>query len=61
MMIGGDNWHCEETHGTLLLVRQLTGEVLDEKTRAGYFAPSDAQRLAAKILRENALRFFKLQ
>jgi len=39
----------------------LIGEVLDEKISAGYFDFADAQRLAAKILRENALRFFKLQ
>jgi hypothetical protein len=61
MMIGGDNWHCEETYGTLKLARQLIGEVLDEKISAGYFALADAQRLASKILRENALHFFKLQ
>ena len=61
LMIGGDNWHCEETYGTLKLARQLIGEVLDEKISAGYFGLADAQRLAAKILRENALRFFKLQ
>ena len=61
MMIGGDNWHCEETYGTMKLARQLIGEVLDEKVSAGYFGLADAQRLAAKILRENALRFFKLQ
>ena len=61
LMIGGDNWHGEETYGTLKLARQLIGEVLDEKVSAGYFGLADAQRLAAKILRENALRFFKLQ
>lgn len=60
MMIGGDNWHAEETYATLGLARQLIGEVLQEKVTAGYFAPVDAERLAAKILRENALRFFKL-
>jgi predicted TIM-barrel fold metal-dependent hydrolase len=60
MMIGGDNWHVEETYATLKLARQLIGEVLEEKTAAGYFHPHDAQRLAGKILRENALQFFKL-
>lgn len=61
MMIGGDNWHVEETYGTMKLARQLIGEVLEEKVSAGYFRAEDAQRLAAKILRDNALRFFKLQ
>ena len=60
LMIGGDNWHCEETYGTLRLARQLIGDVLGEKVTAGYFATADAERLAAKILRENAIRFFKL-
>ena len=61
MMIGGDNWHIEETCATLNLARQLIGEVLEEKIRAGYFRPDDAQRLAENILRENAIRFFKLE
>ena len=61
MMLGGDNWHVEETYGTLMLARQLVGEVLEEKLAAGYFRRADAERLAAKILRENALRFFRLK
>ncbi len=60
MMIGGDNWQAEETYGTMKLARQLIGEVLTEKLSAGYFRQEDAERLAAKVLRENALRFFKL-
>ena len=60
MMIGGDNWHVEETYGTMKRARQLISEVLEEKLAAGYFLPEDAQRLAAKILRENALGFLKL-
>jgi hypothetical protein len=61
LMIGGDNWHVEETYGTLKLARQLIGEVLEEKLAAGYFHPSDAHRLAAKVLRENAIAFFRLR
>src|SRR5436309_9430826 len=61
MMIGGDNWHVEETVGTMKLARQLIGEVLEEKVTAGYFRNDDAERLARKILRENAIAFFKLQ
>ena len=61
LMFGGDNWHVEETYGTMQLARRLIGEVLEEKLAAGYFRLEDAQRLAAKILRENAIRFFKLR
>ena len=60
LMIGGDNWHVEETWGTMKLARQLIGEVLAEKVNAGYFRVEDAHRLASKILRENAIRFFRL-
>jgi hypothetical protein len=61
MMFGGDNWHIEETYGTLKLARQLLGEVLQEKISGGYFRAQDAERLAGRILRENALRFFRLE
>jgi hypothetical protein len=61
MMIGGDNWHVEETYGAIKLMRQLIGEVLEEKVAAGYFHVEDATRLARKILRENAIRFFRLR
>ena len=60
MMIGGDNWHVEETYGTIRLARQLIGEVLEEKLAQGYFHEDDARRLANRILRSNALGFFKL-
>lgn len=60
MMIGGDNWHVEETYGAMKLARRLIGEVLNEKIADGYFGQSDAERLAKKLLRENAIRFFDL-
>ena len=58
MMIGGDNWHVEETYGAIGLIRRLIGEVLQEKVDDGYFKPEDARRLARKILSENASEFF---
>ncbi len=61
MMIGGDNWHVEETYGTMKLARRLIGEALEAKVGTGSFGPEAAKRLAARILRENALRFFKLE
>jgi hypothetical protein len=60
MMLGGDNWHVEETYATMKLARQLIGDVLEEKIAAGYFGFEDAKRLAQKILRDNALAFFRL-
>ena len=61
LMIGGDNWHVEETYGAIKLMRQLIGEVLEEKVASGYFTTHDGLRLAPKILRENAIRFFGLK
>jgi len=61
MMLGGDNWHVEETYGALTLTRQLIGEVIEEKLSTGYFRHGDAERFGAKIPRENALRFFRLE
>ena len=52
MMIGGDNWHVEETYGTMKLARALIGEVFREKLKAGYFGQEDAERLAKGISRE---------
>jgi len=58
LMIGGDNWHVEETYGAIRSMRRLIGEVLQEKVDGGYFKPDDGRRLAQKILGENASRFF---
>jgi hypothetical protein len=60
MMIGGDNWHAEETYGTMTLARRLIGDVLEEKLADGYLGQDGAERLASAILRDNALRFFGL-
>jgi hypothetical protein len=58
LMIGGDNWHVEETYGTVQLMRRLISEVLQEKVDNGYFLIDDAMRLARKILSDNAFQFF---
>ena len=61
LMIGGDNWHVEETYGAIHLMRRLIGEVLQEKVDSGYFPADDGRRLARKILHDNAAQFFGLQ
>jgi hypothetical protein len=58
MMIGGDNWHVEETYGAVCLMRRLIGEVLQEKLDSDYFTIGDARRLAKKLLSDNASQFF---
>ncbi|MBT3594467.1 MAG: hypothetical protein HN758_01135 [Verrucomicrobia bacterium] len=36
IILGGDNWHVEETVGTMQSFRNLLIEVLDEKVSNGY-------------------------
>ncbi len=60
LMIGGDNWHAEESFGAMQTFRRILAEVLEEKVRSGYFAESDARRLAGKILHANAANFFRI-
>lgn len=60
MMLGGDNWHAEESFGTFRTARRLIGEALRAKVDAGYFSETDACRLAGKIMSENAAAFFRL-
>ena len=60
MMLGGDNWHVEETYGALRTARRLIAEVLAEKVAAGYFPRATAEWLARRILHENATAFFQL-
>jgi predicted TIM-barrel fold metal-dependent hydrolase len=60
LMLGGDNWHVEETYGALQTARRLIADVLDEKLREGYFSRATAERLARRIFHENARDFFRL-
>jgi hypothetical protein len=58
LMFGGDSWHPEESYGALALGRRVVGEVLQEKLDGGYLDEAGAQRLARRILHENARAFF---
>ena len=58
MMLGGDNWHAEESFATFALARKLISKALDEKISDGYFRSTDAQRLAERIFHRNAREFF---
>jgi uncharacterized protein len=58
LMFGGDSWHPEESYGALALGRRVVSDVLQEKLDAGYLDAAGAQRLARRILHENAREFF---
>ncbi len=59
MMLGGDNWHIEETVGTMQNFRKLLVEVLNEKVSGGYISSKQALSLGKKILSKNAESFFR--
>jgi hypothetical protein len=60
MMLGGDSWHAEEAYGAIRGARELIAGLLDQMVREGAFLRRDAERLAVKILHDNARAFFKL-
>jgi predicted TIM-barrel fold metal-dependent hydrolase len=60
MMLGGDSWHAEEAYGAIRGARALIAQSLDELVREGSFRRWEAERLAVKILHDNAEGFFKL-
>ncbi|MBT5925434.1 MAG: amidohydrolase family protein [Verrucomicrobia bacterium] len=60
MMLGGDNWHIEETVGTLQNFKSLMIEVLSEKVSSGYLQEDQSLKLGQKILSQNAEAFFRL-
>jgi hypothetical protein len=60
MMLGGDSWHAEESYGAIRGARTLIAGLLDELVREGSFRRRDAERLAVKVLHDNAHGFFGL-
>jgi uncharacterized protein len=60
MMLGGDTWHAEEAYGAIGSARRLIAESLDAMVREGAFGRRDAERLAVKVLHDNAKGFFRL-
>lgn len=60
MMMGGDNWHIEETVGTMHSFRRLLIDVLDEKISDGYLRVEQALKLGERMLSQNAKAFFRL-
>ncbi|HTO21755.1 MAG TPA: amidohydrolase family protein [Spirochaetia bacterium] len=60
MMLGGDTWHAEEAYGAISLARRLLSRTLEACVRDRDFRVADAERLARKILHDNAAAFFHL-
>ena len=57
---GGDYIFVEGTYAHAVLARSNVAQVLAEKVEAGYLTEDEAVALAHKLLRENAVQFFRL-
>ncbi len=60
MAFGGDYDFVEAVYAHSVMARQIIADVLIEKVRDRYLTESEAIDIAKMILRENALRIFKL-
>ena len=60
MAFGGDYIFIEGTYGASVLARRIVGEVVEEKVSKGHWDRQDAERVARRVLRENAERVFKI-
>jgi len=58
---GGDYAFVEGTYAHSRLARENVAMVLAEKVEAGYLNENEAFTLARKLLRDNGLRFFRLE
>jgi len=61
MGFGGDYSFVEAVYAHSVMARKVISKVLVEKVRTGYMTESEAIDVAKMILRENALRIFKLE
>ena len=60
MAFGGDYTFVEGTYGESRIMRRIAAEVLSEKVEEGVWKLSTAMRVARRILRDNAMRIFKI-
>jgi predicted TIM-barrel fold metal-dependent hydrolase len=60
LAFGGDYIFVEGAYAHARLARQNVATVLAEKVKASYLTEDEARSLAYKLLRENAIRFFRL-
>jgi len=57
---GCDTWTPEESYGSLLALRDVLAGALADKIDQGYLSQADARLIARHILRENALKLYRL-
>jgi uncharacterized protein len=60
LAFGGDYQVAEGAYAHAVLCREVVSRVLADKAAAGYWSEEEALRFARAVLRENALKVFKL-
>jgi predicted TIM-barrel fold metal-dependent hydrolase len=60
MAFGGDYGYIEGTYGASRIARQAVARVIQEKVDKGHWDKEDAEKVAGRILRQNAEAVFKL-
>lgn len=58
--IGGDSNYVEGGYGHGKIARRICAQVLAEKVEEGYFSEEEALAVAQKVMRDNALDFYRL-
>lgn len=58
--VGGDSNYVEGAYGHTQTARRVTANVLARKVEEGYFSIDEAERLATRILRQNAIEALRL-
>lgn len=58
--IGGDSNYVEGAYGHGKIARRICVQMLAEKVEEGYFSEDEARTVARKLLRDNALDFYRL-
>ncbi|MBN2289988.1 MAG: amidohydrolase [Candidatus Glassbacteria bacterium] len=61
MAFGGDYLFPEGAYGHSRVARQVVAETLAEKVESGYLSMAEAEQIARMLLRENAIRLFRLE
>ena len=61
MGFGGDYEIPEGSYAHAMLCREVVSKVLSDKVLSGYWSEAEALKYARALLRDNAVRVFKLQ
>ena len=59
-LFGGDSMFLEGSYGHAVIARRIVTEVLTEKVEQGYISTDEAEEIAGRIMRENAIELYNL-